>query len=505
MSKLKTSLSSGPDGLPPILFKKLAARLAEVLSTAFTQLMSVGAVPQKWKAAIITPVFKKGSAGTVANYRPISLTCVPCKIMERLISSRMLQFFLDNNILHPAQHGFLKGRSTCTNLMECMNDWTLSIQYKRLVTVIYIDFSKAFDVVSHDKLLIRLNTYGITGMLLKWLQSFLSNRTHCTRIGSSLSSSAQLISGVIQGSGIGPLLFLTYINELAKILEAYGITIKFFADDSKMYAEITDIADATRLQAALDSMVQWAETWQLKLSIDKCCVLHIGQYQTASSSVLSSLHSYTVCGHQLPVVTHCRDLGVIIANNCQPRLHINTIVAKASQRANAILRCFQSRDPCVLLRAFKVYVRPILEFNTTVWSPVQKKDIEAIEKVQRRFTKRLTGLSAYSYSERLRKLNLQSLELRRIHYDLTLTYQIVFGLSVLKCHEFFQLSGRSTTRGHRFKLMKQQCRGYRRHFFTTRVVNIWNFLPKDVVSFSTLCSFKNSLNSVDFSRFLLFS
>jgi len=114
-------------------------------------------------------------------------------------------------------------------------------------------------------------------------------------------------------------------------------------------------------------------------------------------------------------------------------------------------------------------------------------------------------LSAYSDSERLQTLNLQSLELRRIHHDLTLSYQIVFGLSVLKCHEFFQLSGRSTTRGHRFQLTKQQCRGYRRHFFTTRVVNIWNFLPKDVVSFSTLCSFKNSLNSVDFSRFLLFN
>ena len=112
--------------------------------------------------------------------------------------------------------------------MECMNDWTLSIQYKRLVTVVYIYFSKTFEVVSHNKLLIRLNAYGITGMLLKWLQSFLSNRTHCTRNGSSLSSSAQLISGVIQGSGIGPLLFLTYINELAKILQEYGITIKIF-------------------------------------------------------------------------------------------------------------------------------------------------------------------------------------------------------------------------------------------------------------------------------------
>jgi len=168
-------------------------------------------------------------------------------------------------------------------------------------------------------------------------------------------------------------------------------------------------------------------------------VLHIGQQQTISSSVLSSLHSCTICGHQLPVVTHCRNLGVIIANTCQPRLHIKTIVAKARQCANAILCCFQSRDPCVVLHAFKVYVIPILEYNTTVWSPSQKKDIEAIEKVRRQFTKRLSGLRDYSYSEQLWKLNIQSLELRRIHYDLTVTFQIVFGLSVLKCQEFFPI------------------------------------------------------------------
>ena len=120
-----------------------------------------------------------------------------------------------------------------------------------------------------------------------------------------------------------------------------------------------------------------------------------------------------------------------------------------------------------------------------------KKDIKAVEKVQRRFTKRLSGLRDCSYSERLQKLNLQSLELRRIHYDydLTLTYQIVFGLTVLKCQEFFQLTGCSTTRGHRFELMKQTCRGYQRHFFTTRVINIWNFIPKDVVNFSITVSF----------------
>ena len=162
-----------------------------------------------------------------------------------------------------------------------------------------------------------------------------------------------------------------------------------------MYIEITDIVDATRLQAALDSMVQWAETWQLKLSIDKCCVLHIGQYRTASSSVLSSLHSYTVCGHQLPVVTHCRDLGVI-ANNCQPRLHINVII---------LLKLVNVQTPyCVVFKVvILVFCYVPLKFMydqfwniTPLFGRLYKR--KTSKSVQRRFTKRLSGL-AYSYSD----------------------------------------------------------------------------------------------------------
>jgi len=248
-------------------------------------------------------------------------------------------------------------------------------------------------------------------------------------------------------------------------------------------------------------MVQWAETWQLNLSIDKCCVLHIGQQQTTSSSVLFLLHSYTICCHQLPVVTHCRDLGVIIANTCQPRFYFNTIVAKASQHANAILRCFQSRDPCVLLRAFKVYVRPILEYNTTHCL------VAFTEKSHRGHQKSTTSVYKDTlWTQRLfifstASGSIQSLKLRRIHYDLTLTYQIVFGLSVLKCQKCFQLSEHSTTRGHQFKLMKQRCHGYRRYFFNTRVVNIWNFLPEDVVNFSLLHSFKTRSTLLTFWDF----
>jgi len=140
-------LSSGPDGLPPLLFKRLKHCLAGPLAMIYIQLLSVAAVPDEWKQAIITAVFKKGATGTVLNYRPISLTCVPCKIMERVIARQMYCFFKQNKILHKAQHGFVKGHSTCTNLLESVNDLTLSVNNKHGVTVVYNNFSPAFDTV----------------------------------------------------------------------------------------------------------------------------------------------------------------------------------------------------------------------------------------------------------------------------------------------------------------------------------------------------------------------
>jgi len=165
----------------------------------------VGALPPEWLTAYIVPVFKKGTAGDVSNYRPISLTCVPCKIIERRIAGKICDHLYSNNILCSAQHGFVRHRSTCTNLMECFNDWTVCVQSRQQITIVYIDFSKAFDVVSHNRLFTRLYSYGVPGTVLLWLQNFLTGRTHQTKVGMSFSDTAALISGAVQGSGIGPL------------------------------------------------------------------------------------------------------------------------------------------------------------------------------------------------------------------------------------------------------------------------------------------------------------
>ena len=460
----------------------------------FNQLISVGAVPKEWKTAIIVPVFKKGPTSDVANYRPISLTSVPCKLMERIIAQHIYNYLVDCNLLSSAQHGFVKRRSTCTNLLESVNDWTLAVDSKKSVTIAYIDFTRAFDCVSHNKLLVRLHSYGISGNVLIWLKNFFSDRSHQTRVGEYLSVVADLISGVVQGSGIGPIMFLIYIDELAKLLKNHGVVAKLFADDVKVYVNIVSSHDVSKLQTALDLIVEWAALWQLQLSVSKCSILSVGRVLAKTD--------YYIGDTVLPYGSKCRDLGVMITQDLSPAVHINEITAKAHQRANCILRCFVSKDISLLMRAFLVYVRPVVEYCSVIWSPCLKQDIESIEKVQRRFTKRLKGLKSMTYAERLQYLSIPSLELRRLHLDLLFCYKIVFGLVDINFSDFFEFCATNGTRGHAYKLFKSHCNsGVRSQFFAERVVKVWNSLPTST-NFDTLHVFRQSIMCVDFSAFL---
>ena len=293
--------------------------------------------------------------------------------MERVIAKHIYAHLSDNNLLSKAQHGFVSGQYTCTNLLECLNDWTLSVQYGKSVVVAYIDFSRAFDSVSHTKLLAKLYVYGIRGDVLSWLESYFVKRTHQTRVGTCLSSEETLMSGVVQGSGIGPVSFLIYVDDLAKLLERHGIVVKLFADDVKVYMEIVNCDDAKKMQFALDLISKWAEEWQLSVSVSKCNLLTLGRSL--------AYEKYYISDNQLPSCTQSRDLGIIINSDLTPADHIQQITVKAHQRANSILRCFVSGNISLLVRAFLVYVRPVLEYNSVVWSPYLKQDIMKIEKV----------------------------------------------------------------------------------------------------------------------------
>jgi len=493
LRKLKPKNSKGPDGYSAVFLKNLASSIAFPLTILFNESFCTGTIPSVWKQAMVVPSFKKGLASDPNNYRPISLTCICCKVMESVIKEQTLKFLLKNNKITKQQHGFLARHSTCTELLESTNEWLLKLNSKSSVDVIYIDFRRAFDSVVHSKLLYKLQNIGICGKLLCWIAAFLSGRSQSVVVGDSVSNSVPVISGVPQGSVLGPLLFLVFINDLCDIFGP-DIKIKLFADDAKIYMSINNILDHEVLQHGLYALSCWAEIWQLQVSVPKCSVLHLGNRNNGMS--------YDLNGIILPDVKSMVDLGLTIDSNLRYKLHINNIVSKAHQRACLIMRCFKSRDPILLFRAFCVYVRPLVEYCVPVWSPSYIADINKVEAVQRRFTKRLFNFRWLSYRDRLLKLNADSLELRRLQLCLTMIFKILHGFVAIDAQSIFTMSS-TCTRGHNFKIEKPLPKvNCFMHSFACRDIQLWNSLPVDVVNARNVVVFKSLLDKQDFNKYL---
>ena len=239
ISKMKTSKSSGEDKLPMSVLKKLSRPIAIPLSLIFNLSLSTSTLPAHWKSAVVSPVFKKGSASDPSNYRPISLTSTSCKILESILKDNIIDHLLINGLLSKQQHGFLAKRSTITQLLDCCKDWMQNINRNSQTDIIYLDFAKAFDSVVHSKLLLKLERYGIDGLTLKWINAFLTNRTQKVKVGSYMSSSSIVTSGVPQGSVLGPVLFLIFMKDICN-LPNFDANMILFADDVKLYRTLKD-------------------------------------------------------------------------------------------------------------------------------------------------------------------------------------------------------------------------------------------------------------------------
>ncbi len=477
LKSLPNKTSRSPDNLPAFFLKSIAknhtcsdvncACLCEPLSRIFTVSFYFGVLPNLWLTADVVPLFKKGSVSDAGNYRPVSLTCVCCKIMETVVKNELLVYLLHNDLITRAQHGFLARKSVSTQLLESVNDWTLSAMHRKPVDVIYIDFQKAFDSVSHVKLIQKLVAYGITGYLLCWIKAFLSGRVQRVVIDSFMSTYKNVVSGVPQGSVLGPILFLLYINDLTDLVFDCSVGVKIFADDVKIYSEVESYAEYRflfdvlpysvnsskhDLYSVLKNVGEWSTLWQLPIAAKKSAVLHFG----AKNPRLS----YDLNCRELGNVKEFRDLGVIMSSDLKFSQHCNIIAAKAMQRLGILFRAFKTKNWKTLVKAYTTYVRPLLENSTVVWSPHFVQDIECIERVQhnftwrvfkRCFTERCSNGRHPDYEERCKTLGLQSLELRRLQFDLVMCYRILHGTVNLDEKEFFVRCTRGL-RGHSLKL-----------------------------------------------------
>jgi len=491
IKSLKTDSAAGPDEIGPKLLQELESVLTRPLTWIFRESVNSGEVPAEWRSANVTPIFKKGPKSDPGNYRPVSLTSVCCKLLESILRDALMNHLTANGLLNPSQHGFMPGKSCTTNLLEFMEKTTKVIDAGLPFDIVFLDFAKAFDKVPRERLLEKLRAHKVRGRVLNWIRNWLTGRRQRVVLNGKFSSWADVLSGVPQGSVLGPILFLIFINDLDVAASLIEILRKF-ADDTKLGQTVGTDQDKEKLQQALNNLCDWADKWGMEFNIKKCKIMHLGHNNPG--------HVYTMKNQQLETTEIERDIGVNVSNSLKPSLQCAQAAKTAQSVLSQISRAFHFRDRHTFKKLYVQYVRPHLEFAVTAWSPWLEADKSCLEKIQQRAVSMISGLKGTTYEEKLREIGLTTLEERRHQADMIQAFKIIRGFDKVDSNTWFQevdVSIRTTrSAADPLNLRPQAARlETRRNFFSNRVVEAWNLIPGDIKRSKTVSSFKNAYRS----------
>ena len=495
LAALDPESAMGPDEVHPRVLKECAALLAYPLFVIFVRSLGGRVVPREWKLAYVVPLFKKGFKAIRLNYRPVNLTSVCCKTMERVLHRAMVQFMESFGILHCNQFGFRAGRSAEDQLLLTYGSISRWIDRGSMVDAVYLDFSRAFDTVPHRALLSKLSSMGFDRALIDWIGSFLDGRMFAVLVDGVESTWRPCSSGVPQGSVLGPLLFLIYVNNM---MDGVGSFWTAYADDFKIctYFRNEDLSvQTTQLQQDIDRISRVGEEMNLKLNPSKCCVVGFGSGSGGRGDSRVPV-VYSLGGVVLKRTRSSRDLGVVVDGGLRFHDHVSSIVGKAGGLMTNFLRSTVCRSKEFMTTLFVSNIRPLLDFCSPVWNVGYLVDVRKIEAVQRRWTREVEGLRGVEYGDRLRMLGLFSIRGRMLRADLIKVWKIFHVDLDERMVELFELPFEQRTRGHRFKLSVPVCRSeVGRRTFGVRCVGEWNALPAGVVEAESLESFKRRLDA----------
>ena len=496
LTSLDPTKAMGTDGISPRLLKVCALPLLQPLHHLFSQSLTQYYIPLEWRTHLIKPLFKSGDRHFIRNYRPISLLCVVSKVLEKIVYNHLIEFVRKS--VTPYQFGFLQGRSTLQQLLVFFNTVVNSADNSSQTDVVYLDFKKAFDSVAHNELLCKLWHFGITDSLWMWIHAYLSNRLQYVSVGQSVSDVLPVISGVPQGSILGPLLFLIFINDLPTFISSSKVLL--FADDAKCLMPISSMSDCSSLQRDLNRLAEWSSIWNLHFNEEKCSVIRFNRKRSSTSTICK----YSINNKPVSSNDSHMDLGIIMSANLQWRPHYELVISRSYKKLGLLRRIF-STVKCISAKRslYLSFIRSQLLYCSSLWRPQHLMDITHLESVQRRATRFIVDDKSMDYRDRLTKLNLLPL---MMEYEIA---DILFFVNSIKTpHGHFDITNYvnfsvSNTRSSTYLKLRHSTskRNYQSHFYFNRFPRLWNSLPSFDIHLS-ISTIKSKLRLFFWNQFL---
>ncbi len=497
IAKLVTGKSMGCDGISAKMLKNTAGSNSLPLTSIFNSSISTGCFPSAWKMARVVPIPKGGDPTRISTYRPISILPIISKILEKHVKLLCEKHICDQAPISPRQWGFMTSRSTVSALIQVLYDWSRALDEGHEVCVVFFDVKKAFDTVPHVLLLEHLQTLNLNKYLLSWLKSYLLERKQFVGIEGYNSSSLHALSGVPQGSVLGPLLFIVYINQVTNVISQTS-KLNMFADDMALYRVITSVNDYLELQNDINEVYNFLSSKLLKLNLTKC------KFMSVSRKTSRSLKAPTLLldGSLLQQVSEFKYLGITISADLSWRPHIDTICRKTRKLIGLLHRRFAANSStATLLKLFKSFVRPHLEYASVVWNPYYKTQINNLERVQRFAIKVCLKKWNLRSEELLALTQLPSLQYRRVVAILCHLFKVLRGLTDFPdsplTHRSINYSCRTV---NSLSLVPYKCRTSQfKYSFFPIAVSLWNKIvscrESDLVDCISVSSFKTYLHN----------